>query len=179
MNSCFKNFFLAAGLFFLIFSSAYAGVDANAYYGYTFSGSLNGEDVKGPVKGLSVHYKGSFLPMINMRIGGFYQESDLEYEINDVDRDATRKTAGMDLTLIGDFPVFHPYGRVNLGVLDIFEDEGKKRDIELFRAWGAGLGLEVTVVPFFRVFGEYRREQADHGADIRTDSAIFGIGLDF
>ena len=154
-------------------------MDVDVYGGYAFSGRLNGEDVKGPVKGITVHYNGSFLPIINIGIGAFYQMSELEYESEDMDGEATRKTLGLDLNLIADFPLIRPYGRFTWGVVDTFEDEGKKRDIEMFKAWGAGLGLQVSVIPFFSVYGEYRIDRADHGSDLETDSAIMGLKFNF
>ena len=179
MNNFIKTILLASGLFLSVHQKSHALVDADLYGGYTFSGKLNGEDVKGPVRGIAVHYNGSFLPTIKIGIGGFYQISELEYEINEEDREATRKTLGLDLNLTADFPLIRPYGRFSWGVVDTFEDEGKKRDIELFKAWGAGLGVQVSPVPFFSVYGEYRIDRADHGSDLETDSALLGLKLNF
>lgn len=179
MNKFFRILFLAAGLIISGPQNSHALVDADVYGGHTFSGTLNGEDVKGLVRGIAVHYNGSFLPAVKIGIGGFYQISELEYEINEEDREATRKTLGLDLNLTADFPLIRPYGRFSWGVVDTFEDEGKKRDIELFKAWGAGLGVQVSVVPFFSVYGEYRIDRADHGSDLETDSVLMGLKFNF
>lgn len=175
----FKILLLAGGLVFAVHQNGYAGLDVEAYGGYSFRGTLKGEEVKGPVKGITAHYNGSFLPTLDIGIGAFYQVSELEYERDDRDAEATRKTLGMDLNLVMDFPLLHPYGRLTWGVVDVFEDEGAKKDIELFRAWGAGLGVQVAVFPFFSFYGEYRIDRADHGADLETDSAILGLRFNF
>ncbi len=179
MRDFLKNFILATVLILSVHQKSYAVISADVYGGYAFSGTLNGEKAKGPVRGMSVHYNGSFLPTLKIGIGGFYQISELEYEMNEEDCEALRKTLGLDLNLTADLPLFRPYGRFTWGVVDTFKDEGKKRDIEMFKAWGAALGLQVSVVPFFSVYGEYRIDRADHGADLGTDSAIMGLKFNF
>ena len=46
-------------------------------------------------------------------------------------------------------------------------------------AGGAGLGVELTVFPFLRIFGEYMYDFADHDVYIKSHSANLGLKVDF
>lgn len=178
MKNIIRVFLLTAGLVFAVHSSSYAIVDVSAYGGYTFKGDADGTDYLGIPYGLKAHYNTSLIPLIEIGIGAYYQGMKIKLDVPSAEWDATRQTIGLDLNLILSLPIIHPYGRFTYGFWDkIKTDSGS--DTEKFKAWGLGGGLELTVIPFFRIFGEYYYDVSDHDGKFKSNSILAGIKFDF
>ncbi len=173
-----KNFIrvllLTGGLIFFINSNSYAIVDVSAYGGFTFSGDAGGTDYIGIPYGLKAHYNTSLIPLLEMGLGVYYQEMKIKLDVPSADWDAKRQTFGLDLNLILSLPVIHPYGRFTYGFWDKIES-----DTENYKAWGLGAGIELTVIPFFRIFGEYNYDVTDHNVKFKSNSILAGVKFDF
>jgi len=177
-----KNFIrvllITGALIFSINSNSYAIVDVSAFGGFTFSGDSAGTDFVGVPYGLKAHYNTSLIPMLEMGIGAYYQGAKIKLDKPSADWDATRQTLGLDFNLILSLPIIHPYGRFTYGIWDkIKTDAGS--DTENYKAWGLGAGVELTAVPFFRLFAEYYYDVTDHGEKMKSNSILAGVKFDF
>ena len=179
-----KNFIkillIAGGVIFFVNTNSYAIVDISAYGGYTFSGTVDGgDDFKAVQYGAKAHYNTSIIPLLEMGLGLYYQQSKIKYENSfSFDVDATRQSIGLDLNLILALPIIHPYGRFTYAFWDMIEADSHE-DKENFKAWGAGLGVEFTVIPFFRIFGEYMYDVTDHSGKSKSNMVNLGVKFDF
>lgn len=174
MKNFIRVLLLTGGLILFINSNSYAIVDVSAYGGFGFKGEVAGMDYKALPYGLKVHYNTSIVPMLQMGLGVYYQEMKVKFDTLSDGWDAKRQTFGLDMNLILALPIIHPYGRFTYGFWDKFED-----DTENYKAWGLGAGVELTVIPFFRLFGEYNYDVADHGEKYKTNSILLGLKFDF
>ena len=176
MKNIIKVMILAGGLILFANTNSYALFDVSAYGGLTFSGEVDPDtDFKAIQYGLKAHYNNSILPLLELGLGAYYQQSKIKYaDSYSFDADATKQSLGLDVNLIVSLPVIHPYGRFTYSIWDKCEDT-----TENFKAWGAGLGLELTIIPFFRVFAEYMYDSADYDAKMTSSSANLGIKFDF
>lgn len=177
-----KNFIrvllITGALIFTINSNSYAIVDVSAFGGFTFSGDAEGYDYVGIPYGLKAHYNTSIIPMIEMGIGAYYQGSKIKLEEISDGWDYDRQSLGLDLNLILSLPIIHPYGRFTYGIWDkIKSDTGS--DTENYKAWGLGAGVELTAVPFFRIFFEYYYDVTDHDTKFKSNSVLAGLKFDF
>lgn len=176
MKNIFKVLIITAGIVLSLNVNSFAIVDGAIWGGYGFSGSVEGEsaiDVTGVDYGIKAHYNTSLVPLIELGLGAYYQRSTVTLEYAGVDDDFDRESAGIDLNLILGTPIVHPYLRGTFGLWDKFED-----DTENYKAWGAGIGVELTVFPFIRIFGEYMHESTEHDIEITMDSVNVGIKAD-
>lgn len=178
-----KNFIrvllITGGLIFFINSNSYAIVDVSAYGGYTFSGDVEGLDYVGVPYGLKAHYNTSLIPMLEMGLGAYYQGMKIKLDIPSAEWDASRQTLGLDFNLILSLPIIHPYGRFTYGIWDKIKTDGVS-DTENYKAWGAGAGLELTAIPFFRIFAEYYYDVTKHeDIKFKASSILAGVKFDF
>jgi opacity protein-like surface antigen len=169
---------ISAGFFMFLPSRSFALVDASGYGGYMFNGTVEGNsdaDPKGYNYGLKAHYNTSLFPMIELGIGAYYQNTKFKYDLTAIDEETLlRKSAGLDMNLIVNLPIIHPYGRLMYSFWDDLEG-----DVERFKAYGLGAGLEFTVFPFVRIFGEYIYEKTTHyDTDYKNNSVNLGIKID-
>lgn len=169
---------LTCGLIFIINSNSYAIVDVSAFGGFTFSGDAEGTDYVGVPYGLKAHYNASLIPMIEMGLGAYYQGAKIKLDVPSTDWDLNRQTIGFDFNLILSLPIIHPYGRFTYAIWDKFSGNGIS-DTEKFKGWGLGAGLELTAVPFFRIFAEYYYDVADHDSQFKSNSVLAGVKFDF
>jgi opacity protein-like surface antigen len=141
-----------------------------------FNGTVeydNDADPKGYNYGLKAHYNTSLFPMLELGIGAYYQNTKYKYDITNLEETFLRKSAGLDMNLIVNLPIIHPYGRFMYSFWDDIEG-----DVERFNAYGIGAGLELTVFPFVRIFGEYMYEKTTHENDFTSNSVNLGIKVD-
>ena len=169
---------ISAGLFMFLPSQSFALVDASAYGGYMFNGSVEGDskaDPKGYNYGLKAHYNTSLFPLLELGVGAYYQNTKFKYDVYSLNEETfLRKSAGLDMNLIVKLPIVHPYGRFMYAFWDDVEG-----DVERFNAYGLGAGVELTVFPFIRIFGEYMYEKTTHDkSDFKSNSVNFGLKLD-
>jgi hypothetical protein len=167
---------ISAGFFMFLPSQSFAIVDASAYGGYMFNGTVEGNsdvDPKGYNYGLKAHYNTSLFPMLELGLGAYYQNTKFKYDVISTEETFLRKSAGLDMNLIVNLPIIHPYGRFIYSFWDDIEG-----DVERFKAYGLGAGLELTVFPFVRIFGEYMYEKTTHEIDFKSNSVNFGIKVD-
>jgi len=102
----------------------------------------------------------------------------LKYDYSSFDEDVTRQTIGLDANLILGLPIVHPYIRGTYAFWDKLKFGDEDADTEKFKGYGAGLGVELTVFPFIRIFGEYMYDYTDHDFYIKSHSANIGLKLD-
>ena len=179
-----KNFIkasiMALGLVFAVNTNSFALVDAAVWGGYVFSGEQednSGADPKGGEYGIKGHYNTSVLPLLELGIGAYYQYSKIKFDILDSDEDMTRKTIGFDANLILSLPILHPYIRGTYSIWDDISYSGYN-DTEKFKGYGIGAGLEFTVAPFIRIFGEYMYDYTEHDAYFKSHAANIGLKID-
>lgn len=177
MKKIFTAMVISAGIFMFLPSQSFALVDASLYGGYMFNGSVegfSGVDSKGYNYGLKAHYNTSLIPLVELGIGLYYQNTKFKYDrAPNAEEKLLRKSAGLDMNLILNLPIIHPYGRFMYALWDDLEG-----DVEKFKAYGLGAGLEFTVFPFIRIFGEYMYEKTTHGNDFKNNSVNLGIKVD-
>jgi len=178
VKKIFTVLVISAGLFMFLPSQSFALVDASAYGGYMFNGKVEGNsdaDPKGYNYGLKAHYNTSLFPMLELGIGAYYQNTKFKLDIASLDDDTfLRKSAGLDMNLIVNLPIIHPYGRFMYSFWDDLEGE-----VERFNAYGLGAGVELTVFPFIRIFGEYMYEKTTvEDIDYKNNSVNLGIKVD-
>jgi len=177
VKKIFTILLISAGLFVFLPSQSFALVDASAYGGYMFNGSVEGNsnaDPKGYNYGLKAHYNTSIFPLLELGVGAYYQNTKFKYDLVSLDETLLRKSAGLDMNLIVKLPIVHPYGRFMYSLWDDLEG-----DVERFNAYGIGAGVELTVFPFIRIFGEYMYEKTTHDKiDYKNNSVNLGLKLD-
>ena len=180
MKNIIRVFLLTAGLILAVNSSSYAIVDISAYGGYTFNGEAEDVDALGLLYGAKAHIN-SGLPVvpIELGLGAYYQQQKIKWDNSfSTEFDATRQTIGLDFNVIITIPIIHPYGRFTYAFWDKITD-GSYSDTENFKAWGLGAGVEFTVIPFFRIYGEFMYESTKHDAKLTTSSVNLGVKFDF
>lgn len=177
MKKLFTILVISAGLFMFLPSQSFALVDASAYGGYMFNGSVEGNsdaDPKGYNYGLKAHYNTSIFPLLELGVGAYYQNTKFKYDVTAINEDTIlRKSAGLDMNLIVKLPIVHPYGRFMYSFWD--EMEG---NTERFKGYGIGAGVELTVFPFIRIFGEYMYEKTKNEIEFKYNSVNLGLKLD-
>lgn len=179
MKNFIKVLLITCGMIFFINSNSYALVDVSAYGGFAFDGEVEGVDYVGVPYGLKAHYNTSLIPMIEMGLGAYYQGMKIKLDVPSADWDFTRQTFGIDANLILSLPIIHPYCRFTYGIWDKLKSDAGS-DTENYKAWGIGAGLELTVIPFFRIFGEYMYDTTEHNAvDYKTSALNVGLKFDF
>ena len=176
MKNILKVFIITAGFVLLFNVSSFALVDGAVWGGYIFKGEAELEpdaDPTGGQYGIKAHYNTSLIPLIKIGLGGYYQYGKLKYDLLD-EETYTRETAGLDVNLILSLPVVHPYLRGTYAIWDKLE-----KDKENFKAYGAGVGVEITIFPLIRIFGEYMFENSEHdNAYLRTNAVNLGLKVD-
>lgn len=177
VKKIFTAVIISAGLFMFLPAQSFALADVSAYGGYMFKGSVDGNsgvDAKGYNYGIKAHYNTSLIPMIELGIGAYYQNTKFKFDpVFGGEKTYLRMSAGLDMNLIVNLPIIHPYGRFMYAFWDDFEG-----DVEKFKAYGFGAGVEFTVLPFVRIFGEYMFENTKHGNDFKSNSVNMGIKVD-
>ncbi len=176
MKNIFKVFIITAGFVLSVTVNSYAIVDASAWGGYIFNGTVEYNDEaepKGIDYGIKAHYNMSLIPLIELGLGAYYENSKIKYGL-DTDPALKRKSAGLDVNVILALPIIHPYARGTYALWDKFET-----DTEKYKAYGLGAGVELTVLPFIRIFGEYMHQNTEHfDAYQKTNSVNFGLKVD-
>ena len=174
MKNILKIFIIAAGFVLFFNANSFALVDVAAYGGYVFGGDAGGTDFDGPQYGVKAHYNTSFALLFDLGVGAYFQQSKIKY-----DGSTKRKSAdstGLDVSLIFSIvPIIHPYARGTWAFWDKTEDHKDN-----FKAYGLGAGVELTVFPFVRLFGEYMYNRSKHESVKFTSNAInAGLKVDF
>lgn len=181
MKNIFKVFTITAGIVLLFNVNSFALVDVAAWGGGAFKGKVENSsaDYNGWQYGLKAHYNTSLIPLLELGIGGYYEKAKYE-DTSDKLKLATGKTQkldsssyGFDGNLILTIPILHPYLRGTYAIKDKIED-----DSESFKAYGLGGGIELSFVPFFRLFGEYMYKTSDHGSKFTVNEVNFGLKFD-
>lgn len=181
MKNYLKILIIAFALVFYVNTNSFAIVDAGVWGGYLFNGEIEDfskADLKGGQYGLKAHYNTSLIPLLELGVGAYYQYSMLKYDYSSFDEDVTRQTIGLDANLILGLPIVHPYIRGTYAFWDKLKFGDEDADTEKFKGYGAGLGVELTVFPFIRIFGEYMYDYTDHDFYIKSHSANIGLKLD-
>ncbi len=156
---------------------SFALVDASVYGGALFKGKVDGnssDEPKGWQYGAKAHYNMSFIPMLELGLGAYFQGGKVKYDIIGSDETFSRSTLGFDGNLILGLPIVHPYARFTAALWDKFEDHKDK-----FCGYGIGGGIELSFIPFFRLFGEYMYDYVDHDGSLKTQNVNFGLKFDF
>lgn len=169
--------FIAFGIMAFMPDKSYALVDASVYGGGLFKGEVEGNssiDPKGYQYGLKAHYNTSLVPLIEFGIGGYLQKGKIDYDLTGSDDTYDRTTIGLDVNLILNIPIIHPYARFTYAVYDKIEE-----DKDNFCGYGLGAGIELTFIPFFRFFGEYMYDYVDHDGYIKSQNVNFGLKFNF
>jgi hypothetical protein len=174
-----KVFIITAGLVLSLNVNSFALVDGAVWGGYGFSGEVEGNtdlDPKSADYGVKAHYNTSLVPLLELGLGGYYQYTKIKFDLTGTD-DWTRNSAGFDGNLILSLPIVHPYLRGTYAFWDKLKI-GDVTDTEKFKAFGYGGGIEFTVFPFLRVFGEYMFEKTDHDGYLKMNTVNFGLKAD-
>jgi len=175
VKNIFKVFIITAGMVLLFNVNSFALVDGAVWGGSVFKGSIeNGGDIEASSwqYGIKAHYNTSFAALFELGLGAYYQDTKLKFDLTSSDS-ISRKSAGFDGNLILSLPVIHPYLRGTYAFWDKFDDDKEK-----FKAYGYGLGVEISILPFIRIFGEYMYESTDHTNVLTTNCVNFGLKAD-
>jgi len=190
-----KNFIkvsmLAAGIIFFVNTNSYALVDASVYGGYAFTGKMdletpgeNNPKVKGYDIGAKGHVNFSILPLLELGIGGYYQNDMLSFDYSGYTWKPVINSIGFDGNIILALPIIHPYIRVKYSILDHVSLPSPaagfdaSSETKYFQGYGAGAGVELTFIPFFRIFGEYVYDYSKF-ADTKITRQKVNVGLKF
>jgi len=177
VKNVFRVFIITAGIVLFVNVNSFALVDGAVWGGLGFDGKIEGmpdADPKSTQYGAKAHYNTSLFPLIELGFGGYYQYTKIKLDVTDNDsEDYIRKSAGLDANIILSIPIVHPYGRATYALWDKLE-----KDTENYKAYGFGAGIEITIFPFLRVFGEYMYEYTDHDSYIKMNSVNFGLKAD-
>ncbi len=179
MKNIFKVLLITAGIVLSLNVNSFAIVDGAVWGGYGFSGSIEGNSSLEPTDtqyGIKAHYNTSLIPMLELGLGAYYSYTTIDLDVPGLD-DAERSSAGFDGNLILSLPIIHPYVRGTYAFWDKLKIESDT-NTENFKAYGFGAGLELTVFPFVRIFGEYMYEKTDHDFYIKMNSVNFGLKAD-
>jgi hypothetical protein len=173
-----KVFIITAGVVLLFNVNSFALVDGAVWGGFGFNGKVEGQpdaDPKGfPLYGAKAHYNTSLIPFVELGIGGYYQYTKIKYDILNTETDQVRKSGGIDANIILSVPIIHPYLRGTYALWDKIEN-----DTERFKAYGVGAGVEITIFPFLRIFGEYMYDHTEHNNTyLKMNTVNFGLKAD-
>ena len=165
---------ISAGFFLFLPAQSFALADVSAYGGYIFKGSVDWDSASAPKGynyGIKAHYNTSFFPMLELGIGAYYQNTKFKLDWTSGNKkNFFRMSAGLDMNVIVNFPVLHPYGRFMYALWDDLEG-----DVKRFKGYGIGAGVEFVMFPLIRVFGEYVYEKTKHDYNFKTNSINMGI----
>jgi len=174
VKNIFKVFVITAGIVFFCNVNSFAIVDGAVWGGAIFDGTVEGNSSKpsGYEYGAKAHYNTSLIPMIELGIGAYYQDSTIKFDLIK-GKDFKRSSLGVDGNLILNIPLFpiNPYVRGTYATWDKYDEDVKK-----FKAYGFGGGLELSIplLPI-RFFGEYMYDHTDHDFILTTSSVNFGV----
>ncbi len=177
-----KNFLKVSiiSLGFVVFAttSSFALVDGAVWGGYVFKGELEGnnKDATGGNYGIKGHYNTSLFPLLELGVGAYYQYSKLTVDLGS-NEDIKRSSIGLDANLILGTPIVHPYLRGTYSFVDKVDVAGESDTVK-FKGYGYGAGLELTVAPFLRIFGEYMYDYSDHDSYLKSQSVKLGLKMD-
>ncbi|MFW5860602.1 MAG: outer membrane beta-barrel protein [Spirochaetota bacterium] len=166
-------------------SASFAIVDMGVYGGYSFGGEIEVEnetyDVIGPEYGFIGHVNGTVIPMVlSLGIGGFYQKSTLQYEVDKKDFDLDKTIYGLDAIAMLELPIIiHPYLRGGIAInekLDLKVNDSSVSYEKKFNSYYFGIGAAFTVFPMVQVFGEYlyNYSKQEEDAVLKTNSVHIG-----
>lgn len=186
---------IVVGLVILFFvpAASYAIVDASIYGGYSFGGTLDLDydsgDLSGWEYGFLAHINTGIPYVFTIGIGGFYQYSPMEYEIDDKE-DATRKTYGLDGYFQIDLPfiIINPYIRGGIAIKDETEIEyevgGTAEDMvkdKYFGSYYFGVGIGYTIfeaaILDLSIFGEYLYTTSKLEDDVELNGHAVHLGV--
>ena len=173
-----KILLITAGFVLCFNANSFALVDVAAWGGYIFSGDDRDDSFKGPQLGLKAHYNTSLTPLFNLGVGAYCELSNFNYTNGDIpgEFDIIRKSAGLDVNLIFSLtPIVNPYFRGTWAFWEKIENDYTSNK-ENFKAFGLGLGVEFTIIPLLRIFGEYMYDRARHDDETYNFHA-FNLGL--
>ena len=178
MKNIFKVFVIAAGFVLFFNVNSFAVWDAAAWGGYVYSGTADPGDIdfNGWQYGFKGHYNSNVIPsLLDFGIGMYYQKTTIKFDPSGMS-DITRTSVGLDANLILELPVIplHPYARGTWAFMDRIDGKSKN-----FKAYGVGLGLEFTIVPFVRLFAEHMYEKSNHKSDFASNAVNAGLKLNF
>jgi hypothetical protein len=187
----------------LVPASSFAiGVDLGVYAGMTFAGEIKTGDVASSyvadnTSSIPISWEWGFIGHVNQSIiplllsggfGGFYQYSPMEYKLATVTYDATKKTYGFDMYLqLELIPIIHPYVRYAVAIeeridLKVPSAAGSTTTSVNKKYFGSnyfGIGVNATVFPFIRIFGEYTYNTAKVNNGVEMKSNSFHLGARF
>jgi len=172
---------LSAFILCLAHASAFALVDANLYGGYTIGGKYNSNSIKHKDDfryGGSVHLNTTFLLILQLGLGGYYQMSSATYGSSGIKNFTADKTdAGIDAYAALGIPFFpiSPYVRGGAAAWNKIKYDGysKTGNFEKYHV-GGGLLFTVLPIPLFKLqlFGEYINVFGKEGGKNSTEHQI-------
>jgi len=179
---------MIASLTILTKKNSYALVDLGVYGSYSFSGEIETDgptatpDPTGFEYGIIGHYNRSLLAFFNYGLGGYYQYSNLSYDLNvnnqKIEVDYNKNIIGLDAYLELALPMMpmHPYLKISSAIWENTGGDLKRIDNEWFNTYSTGIGLAFTFFPMYQVFGEYQFSYSKMEDDKNTGNAIH-LGL--
>ncbi|PKL39828.1 MAG: hypothetical protein CVV44_06295 [Spirochaetae bacterium HGW-Spirochaetae-1] len=179
-----KSFIIAAGFLLLIPTASFAIVDVGAYGGYAFGTEIEGTNVDpaGFEYGLDAHLNVTYLVILKLGVGAFYQGSVLKYGSSS---DYDKKIIGLDIYNQVDIPLFpiDPYVKFNTAIWEKVDTSSSYNSTEFFKAYSIGGGLLFTILPLpvmkVQLFGEYLYSIAKQDGQKATGHAVhLGLRLD-
>ncbi|MCL1911925.1 MAG: porin family protein [Leptospirales bacterium] len=184
-----KILLITAGFVLCFNANSFALVDAAGWGGLFMGDGAGGDDTRGGQFGFKAHYNTSLTPLFELGVGGYYQFSRIVYDDLKLNYDdLKRQSAGLDVNLIFSLtPIVNPYFRGTWAFWDKMENYPDKfygypkvTDTKKFRAFGLGAGLEFTIIPLLRIFGEYMYENTSHyGVTYNFHAFNLGLKLNF
>jgi hypothetical protein len=182
-----KNFvklIVVAGLVLCFNINSFANIDVAAWGGYVFSGESkvfgNTFDFTGQQFGIKAHYNISLTDSFVLGLGGYYQYGKYTWDLP-TDPKFKRKAAGIDVALIfSATPEIFLYLRANYSIYDKFVDIGY--DDWDGHGFGVGGGVEYSIIPNLRLFGELMYEMPTYdfnGFDYDKTALAFNIGVKY
>ena len=180
MKNIFRVFIITAGLVLFVNVNSFALVDGSAWGGFAFGGKTdmaNKGDYDGYQYGAKAHYNMSLIPLLELGLGAYFENA----KIKDVSSAGKAYNSdyikyngyGLDANLILTTPILHPYLRGTYAISDTLDTNTKK-----FKGYGYGAGLELSFLPFVRIYGEYMYKETKHDVKFTINEVNFGLKVD-
>ncbi|MCL1817314.1 MAG: hypothetical protein FWG35_00195 [Spirochaetaceae bacterium] len=175
-------------------AGAFALFDINLYGGIPFSGQYADSNQKmfsnNSAWGLSAHLNSKFYGVLQLGLGGFYQNSTATYKVGeywwDGDFNVDRNMLGFEAYAQLDIPVlpFGLYVKANTAAWSKIKGDVSSHT-DNFKRHGVGGGLLITLIPipqlmrvqlFFEVDREFGKED---GQKVKQSNFFIGLRADF
>jgi len=171
-------------------AASYAIVDASVFGGYSFLGeykdSGSSYDTKGYQYGAYAHLNTGIPALFTVGLGGFYTIAPMTVETSYGDKDATKKTVGIDAYAQIDLPILpvFPYLRYGHAInekLEVKNSGSTTTYNENFKSYYYGIGICKTLINAVKLdlqlFVEYLRTSSKQENDVKTTGNVINVGL--